>query len=94
MREVYMRTTITLDEDLLKEAEELTGITERSKLIHNGLEALIQREAAQRLARLGGSAPDIQPITHRTFQPVQSHRWDQPTLSPDDLVPNAPPSIR
>jgi len=68
MREVYMRTTITLDEDLLKEAEELTGITERSKLIHNGLEALIQREAAQRLARLGGSAPDIQPITRRTFQ--------------------------
>ena len=55
-----MRRTVTLDEELLKEAEDLTGITERSRLIRDGLEALIQRETAQRLARLGGTAPDVQ----------------------------------
>lgn len=60
-----MRTTVTLDDDLLKRAEDVTGITERSRLIRDGLEALIQREAARRLARLGGIAPDIQPIARR-----------------------------
>lgn len=60
-----MRTTVTLDEELLKEAEELTGISERSKLIRDGLEALIQREAARRLARLGGTMPDFEDIPRR-----------------------------
>jgi Arc/MetJ family transcription regulator len=74
MQEVHMRTTVTLDDKLLKEAEELTGITERSRLIRDGLEALIQREAARRLARLGGSSPDIQPIPRRRAEPDDSHR--------------------
>ena len=60
-----MRVTVTLDEELLKEAQELTGITERSRLIREGLELLIQRETARRLARLGGGAPDVQPIPRR-----------------------------
>jgi Arc/MetJ family transcription regulator len=50
-----MRTTFNLDDDLLGEAQRLTGMTERTALIHEGLRALIQREAARRLARLGGS---------------------------------------
>jgi Arc/MetJ family transcription regulator len=74
MQEVRMRTTVTLDDQLLKEAEELTGITDRSKLIRDGLEALVHREAARRLARLGGSAPDIQPIPRRRPEPDDSHR--------------------
>jgi len=65
MQEEHMRTTVTLDDQLLKEAEELTGITERSRLIRDGLEALIQREAARRLARLGGTMPDFQDIPRR-----------------------------
>jgi Arc/MetJ family transcription regulator len=52
-----MRTTVTLDDELLKTAEEYTGIKERSALIRLGLEALVQREAARRLARMGGSDP-------------------------------------
>jgi len=60
-----MRTTVNLDEELLKEAEELTGVSERSKLIRDGLEALIQREAARRLARLGGTMPEFEDIPRR-----------------------------
>jgi Arc/MetJ family transcription regulator len=52
-----MRTTITLDDDLLAQAHAMTGVTERSTLIHDGLRLLIQREAARRLALLGGSDP-------------------------------------
>ncbi len=52
-----MRTTVTLDDDLLARAERYTGIKERATLIRMGLEALVQREAARRLARLGGSDP-------------------------------------
>lgn len=55
-----MRTTINLDDELLAEAQRLTGISERTALVHEGLRALIQREAARRLARLGGSAPRLE----------------------------------
>jgi len=51
-----MRTTLILDEELLAKAREYTGISEKTRLVHLGLEALIQREAAARLAALGGSA--------------------------------------
>jgi Arc/MetJ family transcription regulator len=50
-----MRTTINLDEELVQEAQRLTGTEERTALIHDGLRALIARESARRLARLGGS---------------------------------------
>ena len=50
-----MRTTINLDEELVAEARRLTGTRERTALIHEGLRALISRESARRLARLGGS---------------------------------------
>jgi Arc/MetJ family transcription regulator len=51
-----MRTTVILDDDLVAKAREYTGIKEKTRLIHLGLEALIQREAALRLAALGGTA--------------------------------------
>ena len=54
-----MRTTVNLDTDLLDEAARLTGVTERTALIHAGLQALIERESARRLARLGASQPDL-----------------------------------
>lgn len=50
-----MRTTINLDEELLNEAHRLTGTKERTEVLHEGLRALISREKARRLARLGGS---------------------------------------
>jgi len=54
-----MRTTINLDEELLEEAHRVTGTSERTALIHEGLRALIARESARRLARLGGSQPRL-----------------------------------
>lgn len=52
-----MRTTVTIDDELLARAEELTGMHERSALIRRGLAALIAQESARRLALLGGSEP-------------------------------------
>ena len=54
-----VRTTVNLDESLLDEAERMTGISSRTKLLREGLIALIQRESAGRLASLGGSEPDL-----------------------------------
>jgi Arc/MetJ family transcription regulator len=52
-----MRTTINLDDNLVLKAQDYTGIKEKTRLVHLGLEALIQREAALRLAALGGTVP-------------------------------------
>ena len=60
-----MRTTINLDEALLDEAQRITGLTERTALIREGLKALIERESARRLTRLGGSEPQVKPIPRR-----------------------------
>jgi len=54
-----MRTTIILDEPLLEKARRLTGVREKTALVHAGLEALIARESARRLAALGGSEPKL-----------------------------------
>ena len=52
-----MRTTLALDDDLLAEAQALTGLGEKTALVREALKALIERESARRLARLGGSDP-------------------------------------
>ncbi|HEY0962478.1 MAG TPA: type II toxin-antitoxin system VapB family antitoxin [Pseudomonadales bacterium] len=60
-----MRTTLNLDDDLLEEAQRLTGIAEKTALVRAALEALIERESARRLARLGGSEPTLEDIPRR-----------------------------
>ena len=60
-----MRTTIAIDDALLAEATRLTGIATPTALVRAGLEALIQREAMRRLALLGGSQPDPEPVSRR-----------------------------
>ena len=60
-----MRTTIALDDDLLRQAQEFTGIEERTALIREALNALIERESARRLAALGGSMPGLKDIPRR-----------------------------
>lgn len=62
---MHMRTTIIIDEDLLDRARTLTGIEEKTSLVRAGLEALIQRETAKRLAALGGTQPKIAGIPRR-----------------------------
>lgn len=60
-----MRTTINLDDDLIAEARRLTGLEERTALVHEGLRALIERESARRLARLGGTEPQLRVAPRR-----------------------------
>lgn len=60
-----MRTTVTLDDELLSQARTFTGIQENSALIQHALKSLVQREAARRLARLGGSAPHLEAAPRR-----------------------------
>lgn len=60
-----MRTTLTVDDDLLAKAVALTGVKEKSALFREGLRALIERESARRLAKLGGSEPDLVAVPRR-----------------------------
>jgi Arc/MetJ family transcription regulator len=65
MREVPMRTTIALDDELLERAKEFTGITEKTELVREGLKALIHLAASRRLAALGGTMPELEDIPRR-----------------------------
>jgi Arc/MetJ family transcription regulator len=60
-----MRTTVALDDELVARAQELTGLQEKSALLRAALKALVERESARRLARLGGIAPDLRPAPRR-----------------------------
>jgi Arc/MetJ family transcription regulator len=60
-----MRTTLILDDALIERARQLSGLTEKTALVHAGLEALIAREAARRLAALGGTAPKLAAVPRR-----------------------------
>ncbi|MCH8209516.1 MAG: type II toxin-antitoxin system VapB family antitoxin [Nitrospinae bacterium] len=60
-----MRTTLNIDDSLLKNASRLTGVSEKTALVRMGLEALVARESARRLADLGGSEKSIRPVRRR-----------------------------
>lgn len=60
-----MRTTLALDDDLVREAQQLTGVTEKTALVRQALGALIERESARRLALLAGSDPDAKQVPRR-----------------------------
>jgi len=60
-----MRTTLNIEESLLDEAARLTGIKEKTALVHRGLEALIALESSRRLAALAGSEKKLKPIPRR-----------------------------
>ena len=64
-----MRTTLNIDDELLAEAQQLTGMNEKVALVREGLRALIERESARRLAKLGGSEPQLKAIHRRRFSP-------------------------
>jgi Arc/MetJ family transcription regulator len=68
-KEITMRTTVVLDDELLKKAQALTGTTEKTALIREALKALIQRESAKRLARLGGTESELEAIPRRQSEP-------------------------
>jgi Arc/MetJ family transcription regulator len=65
-----MRTTLNIDDQLLEEAQRITGVAEKAALVREGLRALIERESARRLARLGGSEPQLEPVHRRQSDPA------------------------
>ena len=65
-----MRTTLNIDDELLAEAQRITGLTEKTALVREGLRALIERESARRLALLGGSEPQLHAIPRRQSNPA------------------------
>lgn len=65
-----MRTTLNIDDQLLDEAQRITGVAEKATLVREGLRALIERESARRLARLGGSEPQLEPVSRRQPDPA------------------------
>ncbi len=64
-----MKTTLNIDDDLLAEAMRSAGVLEKTAAVRMGLEALIERAAARRLAALGGTMPDLQVATRRRVTP-------------------------
>ena len=60
-----MRTTVNIDDELMEAAQKLTGIEEKAALLRAGLQALIEQESARRLARLGGSEPQLSSVSRR-----------------------------
>ncbi|MBI2909628.1 MAG: type II toxin-antitoxin system VapB family antitoxin [Chloroflexi bacterium] len=66
-----MRTTLNIDDEILKKASELTGVKEKTSLVRLGLQALIARESSRRLARLGGTEKLLRPIPRRRMDARQ-----------------------
>ena len=65
-----MRITATIDDDLFEDAKWLTGIEGKSALVRAGLRSLVERESARRLAKLGGTQPQLKPLPRRRSEPA------------------------
>lgn len=63
-----MRTTLNIDDAILKKASDLTGVAEKTSLVRMGLEALISRESAKRLVKLGGTQKKLADIPRRRLR--------------------------
>jgi len=69
---MHMRTTLIIDDELLEKAQMLSGISEKTAVVRAGLEALIARESARRLAALGASEPRLEPTPRRRSSAARS----------------------
>jgi Arc/MetJ family transcription regulator len=65
---MHMRTTLIIDDELIDKARRLSGLHEKTAVVRAGLEALIARESARRLAALGGSEPGLRAVRRRRLQ--------------------------
>ncbi|MCH8876196.1 MAG: type II toxin-antitoxin system VapB family antitoxin [Chloroflexi bacterium] len=65
-----MRTTLNIDDELLAKAQRITGVSNEAALVREGLRALIERESARRLARLGATDPQLKPVPRRRSDPA------------------------
>jgi Arc/MetJ family transcription regulator len=64
-QDTIMRTTVNIDDELMKAAQKITGIKEKAVLLRAGLTALIEQESARRLVKLGGSEPHLLNVSRR-----------------------------
>ncbi len=62
-----MRITVNIDDELLEQAQNLTGDVSKPELIRRALKALVEKESAWQLAKMGGSQPDLKPVPRRRF---------------------------
>jgi Arc/MetJ family transcription regulator len=83
-----MRTTVTIDDELWSDAQELTGISETSRLVREALKLLVAREAGLRLAAMGGSQPDLEYPPRRRPPNFINEESDYPT--PAKAAPVSP----
>jgi Arc/MetJ family transcription regulator len=64
-----MRTTLALDDELIRLAQEFTGVSEKTSLVREALKALMERESARRLASLGGTMRQLEDVPRRKVRP-------------------------
>jgi len=74
---IAVRTTLTLDDDLMEAAAEYTGVVEKSAIVRIALQAYVAREAARRLAKLGGSQPDFEAGPRKRYWGVEEGGDDE-----------------
>lgn len=60
-----MRITLNIEDELLAKAQRVSGLTEKTALVREGLKALVERDSARRLAQLGGTESQLQPVRRR-----------------------------
>jgi Arc/MetJ family transcription regulator len=84
-----MRTTIALDDELLANAQAFTGLPRRSALVRAAFRALIERESARRLARLGGNEPDLATVRGRRPRPARVCARPSQIQAPSAILPGA-----
>lgn len=65
-----MRTTLNIEDELLAKAQRVSGVKERTALVREGLKALIERDSARRLAKLGGTETQLAPVPRRRSDPT------------------------
>jgi len=78
-----MRTTVTIEDELLSDARELTGIEETSRLVREALKLLVSREAGRRLAAMGGSQPELHYVPRRRPPNFLNDESDYPSVPSD-----------
>ena len=71
---MHMRSTLNLNDELIEKARQLTGIKEKTALLHAGLEALVGRASARRLGALGGTEPKLAPVRRRRSRAARTSR--------------------
>lgn len=88
-----MRATVALDDELVSQAQQLSGVTERTALLRMALKSLIHFEASRRLAAVGGTEPDLEEIKRARVDPFARKTRDKKIPSRSQLVRARRPAV-